>query len=223
MPHQLPTHPNLDHLRKQAKDILRVFKRQKPRWKLADAQRAVARGYGFVNWPSLKMQVEKIRHEQRPTVPTSARALKPDDSSVAKTSLRRAELRREDCSIHPIAGAWVADQIMSSMHSETQRPSDDIVVEFQLSGEEIKLTQVATDTTGHEIAITTTICTDGHEHPVPFGEGVRLKALWTTSLMLEATFTATDRTLSRWSYEVSPDGSSLVASTAEQRIVFKRL
>jgi hypothetical protein len=213
MPHQLPAQPNLDHLRKQAKDILRVFRRQKPRWKLADAQRAVARGYGFLNWPSLKMQVEKIRHEQRPTAPTSDRAHKPEGFSVAKTSLRHAELRRED-SIHPIVGAWVAN---------TQTPSDDIVVEFQLSGEEIKLTQVATDTTGNEIAITTTICTDGHEHPVPFGEGVHLKALWTTSLMLEATFMATDRTLSKWSYEVSPDGRSLVASTAEQRIVFKRL
>ena len=222
MPHQLPPHPNLDHLRKQAKDTLRVFRRQKPWWKLADAQRAVARGYGFLNWPSLKMQVEKIRHEQRPTVPASARAHKPDGFSVAKTSLRRAELRPED-SIHPIVGAWVADLVMSSMHSDTQRPSDDIVVEFQLSGEEIKLTQVATDTTGNEIAITTTICTDGHEHPVPFGEGVRLKALWTTSLMLEATFVATDRTLSKWSYEVSPDGRSLVALTAGQRIVFKRL
>ena len=223
MPQQLPTHPNLDHLKKQAKDVLRVFKRQKPRWKLADAQLAIARGYGFVNWPSLKMQVEKIRHEQRPTVPTSARAFKPDGSSVTKTSLRSAESSREDCSIHPIVGAWVADRVMSSMHSDTQRPNDDIVVEFQLSGEEIKLTQVATDTTGHEIAITTIICADGHEHPVPFGEGIRLKALWTTSLMLEATFTATDRTLSRWSYEVSPDGRSLVISTAEQRIVFKRL
>jgi hypothetical protein len=64
MPQQLPTHPNLDHLKKQAKDVLRVFRRQKPLWKLADAQRAIARGYGFVNWPSLKMHVEKIRHEQ---------------------------------------------------------------------------------------------------------------------------------------------------------------
>jgi hypothetical protein len=195
MPQQLPTHPNLDHLRKQAKDVLRVFKRQKPRWKLADAQRAIARGYGFTNWPSLKTHVEKIRHEQ-PTLPTSARAL---------TSSSR------EASCHPIAGAWVAD------------PQGPNVVEFQVSGEEIKLTQVATDTTGHEIAITTTIYTDGHEHPVPFGDGVRLKALWTTSLVLEATFITSDRILSSWSYEVSPDGKLLVMSTAKDRIVFKRL
>jgi len=189
MSQQLPAHPNLDHLKKQAKDVLRVFRRQKPRWKLADAQRAVARGYGFVNWSSLKTHVEKIQHEQRPTISTSASALRPDDSSTAKTSSRRSESNREDCSIHPIVGAWVADRVTSSMHSDPQPPNEDIVVEFQLSDEEIKLTQVGTDTSGHEIAIRTTICADGHEHPVPFGEGVRLKVLWTTSLTLEATGT----------------------------------
>jgi hypothetical protein len=223
MPQQLPAHPNLDHLKKQAKDVLRVFRRQNPRWKLADAQRAIARGYGFVNWPSLKIHVQKVRDEQRPRLPTLPHALKPDDSSVSKTSLTRAESRCESCSIHPIVGTWIADGVKSSPHNDPQLPNDDIVVEFQLSGEEIKLTQVATDTTGHEIAMTTTICADGQEHPVPFGEGVRLNALWTTSLVLEATFTTSDRPLSKWSYEVSPDGGSLVISAAEERLVFRRL
>lgn len=199
-----------------------MFKGQNPRWKLADAQRAIARGYGFVNWPSLKMHVQKVRHEQLPRFDALARALKPDDSCVAKISPRRSESSRED-SMHPIVGAWVAERVMPPTRSDSQRANDDVVVEFQLSGEEIKLTQVATDTTGQEIAVTTTICADGHDHPAPFGDGVRLNALWTTSLMLEATFTASDQTLGRWSYEVSPDGRSLVISTAEERIVFKRL
>ena len=199
-----------------------MFRRQKPRWKLADAQRAIARGYGFVNWSSLKTHVEKIRHEQRPTFSTSASALRADDSSTARMS-RRSESNREDWSIHPIVGAWVAHRVTSSMHSDPQPTNEDIVVEFQLRDEEVKLTQVGTDTSGHEIAIRTTICADGHEHPVPFGEDVRLKALWTTSLTLEATFTTSERTISRWSYEVSPDGKSLVVSTANDRIVFKRL
>jgi hypothetical protein len=195
MPQQLPTHPNLDHLKKQAKDVLQLFRKQNPQWKLADAQRAIARGYGFVNWPSLKMHVENLRDEHRPKLPASR---------------RREESSREDCSIHPIVGTWVAD-------------AADLLAEFQLNGDEIKLTQVAKDAAGDEIAITTPICADGREHPVPFGEGVRLKALWTTSLKLEATFTTSERTISSWSYEVSPDGGSLVISTSEQRIVFRRL
>jgi hypothetical protein len=191
-----------------------VFRRQKPLWKLADAQRAIARGYGFANWPSLKTHVEKIRHEL-PTLSTSVRALAPDDSAVAKPSLRRAVP-------HPIVGAWVADPTAST-HNDLQNPIEGVVLHFQVSGEAIQLNQVATDTTGSEIAITTTICPDGLEHPVPFGEGVRLKASWTTSLMLEAAFTTSERTIDSWSYEVSSDGSSLIVSTATDRIVFKRL
>lgn len=179
-----------------------MFRRQRPQWRLADAQRAVARGYGFTNWPSLKVHVEKIRHERQPAF-TSPRALKS----------------REDSSPHPIAGAWIADQ---AHQAQRARSSQDSVVEFQVNGEEIKLTQVATDPTGQEIAITTMILPDGREHPVPFGEGVRLKALWTTPLMLEAAFTTSEGTLSTWSYEVSQDGKSMVISTAKDRIVFRR-
>jgi hypothetical protein len=166
------------------------------------------------------MRVEKIRDEQRPTLPATARTLKPD-AFVPKTSLRHEDSRCVD-STHSIVGAWVADRVISST-SDPQPQADEIVIEFQLSGEEIKLTQVATDTTGHEIAITTTICADGREHPVPFGEAVRLTALWTTLRMLEATFTTSERILSRWCYEVSQDGRSLVVSTAENRMVFRRL
>jgi hypothetical protein len=214
MPQQLPTHPNLDHLKKQAKDVLRVFRRQKPLWKLADAQRAIARGYGFANWPTLKTHVEKVRHEL-PTLSTSVPAFAPDDSAATKPSLRRAVP-------HPIVGAWVADPTAST-HNDSQNPIEGVVLDFQVSGEVIQLNQVATDTTGSEIAITTTICPDGLEHPVPFGEGVRLKAVWTTSRMLEAAFTTSERTIGSWSYEVSSDGSSLIVSTATDRIVFKRL
>jgi hypothetical protein len=213
MSQQLPARPNLDLLKKQAKDVLQVFRRQKPWWKLADAQRAVARGYGFTNWPSLKTHVEKIRHEQ----------LQPDHSYIVKTFETREESNSDGRSVHPIAGAWVAHRVMTSIQSDPQSRNEDIGVEFQLSADEIKLTQVATDAAGHEIAIKTTICADGYAHPVPFGEGVRLKAVWTTSLTLDVTFITSDGSLSRWSYEVSPDGKSLVLSTAKDRIVFKRL
>src|SRR5688572_25278347 len=181
MPQQLPTHPNLDHLKKQAKDVLRVFRRQKPRWKLSDAQRAIARGYGFVNWPSLKTHVEKMRHEQRPTLPTSSRAFEPDDSSILKMSLRYPEASPVNRTIHPIVGAWIVDRVMASTPRDSRPSNDDAVVEFLLNGEAIKLTQIATDATGHEIAITTTIFPDGQEHAIPFGQGARLKAVCTRS------------------------------------------
>lgn len=53
MPRQLPQRPNLEHLRKEAKSLLRNM----PLGKLADAQHAVASDYGFDTWAELKSHV----------------------------------------------------------------------------------------------------------------------------------------------------------------------
>ena len=57
MSRQLPDRPNLEHLRKQAKELLVEMQRQDPTSKLADALHAVAREYGFSSWPALKTHV----------------------------------------------------------------------------------------------------------------------------------------------------------------------
>jgi hypothetical protein len=54
----LPDRPNLDHLKKQAKDRLRTLQATSPGAQLADAQHALARDYGFASWPKLKAHVE---------------------------------------------------------------------------------------------------------------------------------------------------------------------
>lgn len=58
MSRNLPPHPNLEHIRKQAKDLLHELKRHNPEVKLADAQFILAREYGFASWPKLKAHVE---------------------------------------------------------------------------------------------------------------------------------------------------------------------
>lgn len=60
MSRRLPALPNLEHLRKQAKDLLPELQRQKPEAKLADAQHAIAVEYGFVNWPALTAREEAL-------------------------------------------------------------------------------------------------------------------------------------------------------------------
>jgi hypothetical protein len=52
-----PDRPNLEHLKKQAKERLREMKLRDPKARLADAQHAIARQYGFVNWSQLKESV----------------------------------------------------------------------------------------------------------------------------------------------------------------------
>src|ERR1700729_3399991 len=56
MSRQLPEQPNLQHLKKQAKELLRSMRQGK----LADAQHAIAKEYGFATWAKLKLHVESL-------------------------------------------------------------------------------------------------------------------------------------------------------------------
>jgi Ankyrin repeats (3 copies) len=55
-PRPLPDHPNLRHLKDQAKDLLKAGAAES----LADAQFQIARLYGFASWPKLKGYVESL-------------------------------------------------------------------------------------------------------------------------------------------------------------------
>jgi ankyrin repeat protein len=61
MAQALPARPNLDWLRKTAKDLLRALRVKDPACKLADAQLALARQYGFSSWRALKAHVDERR------------------------------------------------------------------------------------------------------------------------------------------------------------------
>jgi ankyrin repeat protein len=67
MAQALPARPNLDWLRKTAKDQLRELRAQDPTRKLADAQFALARQYGFSSWRALKAHVDE-QHSASPTL-----------------------------------------------------------------------------------------------------------------------------------------------------------
>jgi ATP-dependent Clp protease ATP-binding subunit ClpC len=67
MSSELPDRPNLEHLRKQAKERLREMKLRDPGARLADAQHAIACEYGFPSWSQLKQSVTSSS-----TQPTSA-------------------------------------------------------------------------------------------------------------------------------------------------------
>jgi len=60
MSRDLPDRPNLDHLKKQAKALLRKLRERDPSTTLADAQHALAREYGFASWPKLKTHLEAL-------------------------------------------------------------------------------------------------------------------------------------------------------------------
>jgi len=55
----LPAHPNLEHLKNEAKQRLRSLQEADATAKLADAQFQIAREYGFASWRQLKAAVER--------------------------------------------------------------------------------------------------------------------------------------------------------------------
>ena len=64
MSRELPQRPSLDHLRKQAKALLREFRRRDPHAKLSTAQQALAREYGFTTWRDLKSHVQQLSPQE---------------------------------------------------------------------------------------------------------------------------------------------------------------
>jgi hypothetical protein len=56
----LPARANLEHLRNEAKQRLRAMRATTPGARLADAQLAVARAYGFPSWRKLKTYVDAL-------------------------------------------------------------------------------------------------------------------------------------------------------------------
>src|SRR5579859_6355547 len=55
----LPQSASVDHLRRQAKDLLVLLRHSQPSLTLSDAQAVVAREYGYDSWPQLKAAAER--------------------------------------------------------------------------------------------------------------------------------------------------------------------
>jgi hypothetical protein len=64
---------------------------------------------------------------------------------------------------------------------------------------------------------------DGHDHPLPFGDELALRARWASELKLDTVVTRGDAVVNGCSYEVSPDGGLLTVSTSANRLVFVRI
>lgn len=87
MPRQLPEKPNLVYLRKQAKALQRTM----PQAKLADAQYALAKDYGFDTWARLKSHVESLG--MPPAEALKAAVCDQDAARVQQLINRHPELR----------------------------------------------------------------------------------------------------------------------------------
>ncbi len=119
MPKELPAVPNLEHLKKQAKTLLSDFRSGKPQAaerlrlqdlprtddeiRLADAQRAIAREYGFQSWSSLKEHVDGITLEKGDPQEEFKKALQHGDANRVARLLDRYPVLQESVNA-PILG-----------------------------------------------------------------------------------------------------------------------
>jgi ankyrin repeat protein len=62
---RLPARPNLEHLKNEAKQHLKVIRKTSPKTKLTGAQLAIARAYGFASWRAMKAHVDARAAEPR--------------------------------------------------------------------------------------------------------------------------------------------------------------
>src|SRR5215471_10075101 len=97
MPTELPPQPSLEHLKKQAKVLLRDFEQQKPEAvkkftalklkaqpKLSDAQHVIARDYGFDSWSKLKEQVASLAKATDDPMELARKAFREDDAGAIR-------------------------------------------------------------------------------------------------------------------------------------------
>jgi ankyrin repeat protein len=109
MSKSLPSRPDLDQLRKQAKDLLKSCKSGEPAAikrieerrphltnisnirtaKLSDAQHVIAREYGFATWPKLKEHVESILLGRGDPIEQLKSAFEKNDAPLFRNLLER--------------------------------------------------------------------------------------------------------------------------------------
>lgn len=207
MSRQLPTHPNLDHLRKQAKDLLAAARHEHPDWQLADAQFALARDYGFASWPAMKVEVDRL---------IAAAPPRPEpDPPVANEPGGAATV---ECLLD---GAWRANIAESERHPALLFASATLTIASV--GTRVTVTQVVVGADGQPSGSSMTIDADGLPHqPAGVGAAHWLTAHWADARTLEVVDTVDGREQGRGRYQVSLDGRRLTVTAAAQRLVFDR-
>lgn len=177
MSRDLPSRPDLEHLKKQAKALLRSMRERDADATLADALHALARDYGFASWPKLKAQVEATRPPLPPAAASSsATALFPRFTEAARrtlffsryeaVSLGRLEIAPEHVLLGVIRGAGGATRAMfetagiglddaRAVMTAANAPRDEVVepvqVPFQSSTKTLfTLAAAEADRLGHE-------------------------------------------------------------------------
>lgn len=106
MAETLPERANLAWLKKTAKQQLRDLRTSNPDTKLAHAQLALARSYGFASWRALKAEIERRQSD--------GSAAAPPSEAAAKQFLRGADVAARDKEHDNTPAGWAQVSITVS-------------------------------------------------------------------------------------------------------------
>jgi hypothetical protein len=120
MSRQLPEKPNLEHLKKQAKELLHSM----PQGKLADAQHTLANEYGFATWAKLKAHVEALG--LTPEEALKVAVCDSDASHVRELLARHPELRAKIDA--PLTGEAFGIHALYAAVQRSDRPTIDVLL-----------------------------------------------------------------------------------------------
>ncbi|RXH55347.1 ankyrin repeat domain-containing protein [Granulicella sibirica] len=136
---ELPARPDLEHLKKQARDLLRGVHASEPEalgrfaafsvgstLKLADALHVVAREYGFHTWAALKLHVEMASAEPFQALGAAVKA--GDAVAVREVLTRHASLRARIN--EPLPNYGFGEQAIVAAANKQNRAVIEVLVEF---------------------------------------------------------------------------------------------
>jgi hypothetical protein len=143
MSRQLPVKPNLEHLREQAKELLRSVQQgdtaatelfrslvsfsAPAALKLADAQHVIARDYGFATWPKLKEHVESLARQRQPGEMLSSAIRDQDAEKTARLLEEHPTLRAEIN--EPLANYGAGMQALLAAVQRSDRKTIDVLLQ----------------------------------------------------------------------------------------------
>ena len=122
MSRELPSKPNLEYLRKQAKSLQRSV----PDRKLADAQQLVANDYGFASWAKLKSFV--LQQQLSPAEALKLAVCDSNAQAVEDVLNRYAELRA--IIDEPLPGYGFGQHALFAAVQRSDRATIDILLRF---------------------------------------------------------------------------------------------
>lgn len=140
MSRQLPARPNLEHLKKQAKELLHDFEQNEPAAierfrsfasgspapKLSDAQHVIARDYGFASWPKLKEHVDAVTRVLQPLDLLAAAIRACDAGKVAQVLEEHPELKAQIN--EPVTNFDDGAQVLLAAVRRTDRKTIDVLL-----------------------------------------------------------------------------------------------